>query len=79
MKFLRVLFDTRNWYSHYLDDQKRPNELTEGNEILIYVYIISHVIRAFTTDHIEVAFNVDRQVEYYYVLYDWVNNEILKK
>ena len=70
--FLRILTDTRNWYSHYFDETKKPDRLDDGKEIIIYLHIIYFTIRLYLMDSIHVEYDESRIREYYYMLHDWI-------
>lgn len=71
-KFLRILSDTRNWYSHYLKETQKPERLVDGVDIVIYFKIIYYVIRLFIMDAIQVKCDYGRVSEYFYIMHDWI-------
>lgn len=71
-EFLRILTDTRNWYSHYFDETQKLDRLNDGKEIMIYLHIIYFTIRLFLMDSIQVECDESRIREYYYMLHDWI-------
>ncbi len=72
-KFLQILTDTRNWYSHFLEENKRVNRLRDGAEMLIYFEIILYSLRLYLIKKIGINANEEWIKEYFYAVYDWIS------
>ena len=71
-KYLRILTDTRNWYSHFLADKKKPDRLINGSEMLISFEIVYLIVRLYLIDKLSVPVDEERVKEFYLVLHDWI-------
>lgn len=71
-KFLQIVTDTRNWYSHFLSENKKLDRLKDGAEMLIYFEIVYYTIRLFLISEIDVKANEEFVKEYFYSVHDWV-------
>lgn len=81
-KYLRILTDTRNWYSHFWADKKKPDRLINGSEMLISFEIVYLIVRLYLIDKLSVSVDEERVKEFYLVLHDWIvdlNNMDKKK
>ncbi|MGF7145026.1 hypothetical protein HNQ56_003459 [Anaerotaenia torta] len=71
-KYVHIVSNTRNWYSHFLADNKKPDRLRDGAEMLIYFDIIFYSIRIFLIKEIGVPINEKWIKEYLYCIHDWI-------
>ena len=71
-KFLQTISDTRNWYSHFLQDKEKKNRLKTGREMQIYFEIIYYVLRVYCVDRIGISIEEERVKEHFYSVYDWI-------
>ncbi|NMB32727.1 MAG: hypothetical protein GX992_00585 [Clostridium sp.] len=79
MEFLDKITKTRDWYSHYLTYENKPERLKHGLDMTIYFYIIFFCIRAYLIDHIQVNFDEARLIEYFYTIHDYILDVKYKK
>lgn len=71
-KFIGVLSDSRNWYSHFLPDNKKPLRLTNGSEMLFYFEIICYTIRLYLINEVGTSVKEEWIKEYLYTVHDWI-------
>lgn len=71
-KFMSRLVETRNWYSHFLDEGKKPLRIVKGRDFIIYFEIVCYMIRLSVIDRIGVFINESRVREFYYTVHDWI-------
>ncbi len=71
-EFVEIIADTRNWYSHFLADNKKTNRLKDGAEMLTYFEIIYYAIRLYFIKQIGVSANEEWVKEYFYSVHDWI-------
>lgn len=71
-QFLCRLTDTRNWYSHFLSETKKPLRMKEGKDFIIYFEILCYVIRLAVVDELGGEFKEERIQEFYYTVHDWI-------
>lgn len=71
-QFLCKLTDTRNWYSHFLAETKKPLRIRKGKDFVIYFEILCFAIRLAVVDELNVQFKEERIQEFYYSVHDWV-------
>ena len=53
--FISKVADTRNWYSHFFDESKKPNKLKEGYEIAFFISIIFFMLRLLLSEKIGIS------------------------
>ena len=70
-QFLCKLTDTRNWYSHFLAETKKPLRIRKGKDFIIYFEILCCAIRLAIVDELNVQFEEERIQEFYYTVHDW--------
>ena len=71
-RVLDIITDTRDLYSHYLEDKDKKNRLKKGPEMAIYFNIICYVVRTYLIDQIKIKYDEERLIEYYFTLHDWI-------
>lgn len=71
-QFLCKLTDTRNWYSHFLAETKKPLRIRKGREFIIYFEIICYAIRLAVIDTLGGKLEEERVREFYYTVHDWI-------
>lgn len=79
MEFLDKITKTRDWYSHYLNYDHKPERLKYGSDMIIYFYILFFCIRAFIIDQIQVGFDETKLIEHFYTIHDWILDAKYKK
>lgn len=72
LKFVQVSAVTRNWYSHFLDESKKPNRLQRGEEMILWFDILHYAIRLMIVSKLKVSIDEEVIKEYYYILHDWI-------
>lgn len=72
-ELIEIVSDTRNWYSHFLDEDKKEKRLKDGLEKWIYLEIIFYSIRLLLADQIGININDDWIREYFYSIHDWIS------
>ena len=70
--FINVISDTRNWYSHFLNDIEKPNKLTDGKKIIIYFDIILYSLRILLLDKLGISVNLDKIKAYLRDTNNWI-------
>ena len=71
-KFMTRLAETRNWYSHFLDESKKPLRIAKGRDFIIYFEIVCFMIRLSVIDRIGSPIDESRVKEFYYTVHDWI-------
>lgn len=71
-ELIEIVSDTRNWYSHFLDEDNKKNRLKDGREEWIYLEIIYYLIRLLLADQIGIKINDDWVRKYFYLIHDWI-------
>lgn len=71
-KFMTRLTETRNWYSHFWDESKKPLRIVKGRDFIIYFEIICYMIRLAVIDRIGLPIDESRVQEFYYTVHDWI-------
>ncbi len=77
-EFLERTTDTRNWYSHFLNEDreqkkfKKKNPLTNGSEMLYYIEILFFASRVFLCKQMGVTTNETNIQESYNRIHDWI-------
>ncbi|MEQ2471947.1 hypothetical protein [Laedolimicola intestinihominis] len=71
-KFMTRLAETRNWYSHFLNESKKPLRIVKGRDFIIYFEIVCYMIRLSVIDRMGVPINEGRVQEFYYTVHDWI-------
>lgn len=72
LKFVQISADTRNWYSHFLEESKKPNRLKCGEEMIFWFDILHYAIRLMIVSELKVSIDEGVVKEYYYILHDWI-------
>lgn len=70
--FLKTITDTRNWYSHFFDESKKPDRLKNGTEMMVYFAIIYYALRLMVLDKLELKPDEESVKEFYYSVHDWI-------
>ncbi len=70
-QFLCKLADTRNWYSHFLAESKKPLRIRKGKDFIIYFEILCYAIRLSVIDELGTNLKEERIQEFYYTIHDW--------
>lgn len=72
-KFLQIITDTRNWYSHMWKSKDKDSRLSDGKLMVIYFEIIYYAIRLYLISNIlMISVQIDFVKEYLYILHDWI-------
>lgn len=71
-KFMARLSETRNWYSHFLNESKKPLRIVKGRDFIIYFELVCYMIRLSVIDRIGVVIDESRVQEFYYTVHDWI-------
>lgn len=71
-EFMTRLAETRNWYSHFLDESKKPLRIIRGRDFVIYFEIVCFMIRLSIIDRIGTHIDENRIREFYYIIHDWI-------
>ena len=71
-KFMARLSETRNWYSHFLSESKKPLRIVKGRDFIIYFELVCYMIRLSVIDRIGVPISESRVQEFYYTVHDWI-------
>lgn len=66
------LTDTRNWYSHFLAESKKPLRIKKGKDFIIYFEILCYAIRLAVIDKLGEQPDEKRIQEFYYTVHDWI-------
>ena len=77
--FLQRLTDTRNWYSHFWNESKKPIRIKKGSDFSIHFDIIYYVIRLAVIDKMGTKPNEAYIKEFYYILHDWILAVVYEK
>lgn len=72
LKFVQISADTRNWYSHFLEDSKKPNRLRCGEEMILWFDILQYALRLMLVSKLNVPIIEEAVKEYYCILHDWI-------
>ncbi len=70
-QFLCKLADTRNWYSHFLAESKKPLRIRKGKDFIIYFEILCYAIRLSVIDELSIHLDEKQIQEFYYTIHDW--------
>lgn len=70
-QFLCKLADTRNWYSHFLAESKKPLRIRKGKDFIIYFEILCYAIRLSVIDELSTHLDEKQIQEFYYTIHDW--------
>ena len=79
--FIDVLPDTRDWYSHFLDEAifkngvleiNKPNKLSKGDDMIIYFVIIFTAIRVMLCNRLGITVDESKLSELLYTIHDWI-------
>lgn len=71
-KFMARLSETRNWYSHFLSESRKPLRIVKGRDFIIYFELVCYMIRLSVIDRIGVPISESRVQEFYYTVHDWI-------
>lgn len=71
-KFMARLSETRNWYSHFLNESKKPLRIVKGRDFIIYFELVYYMIRLSVIDRIGAPIDESRVQEFYYTVHDWI-------
>ncbi len=71
-KFMTRLSETRNWYSHFLNESKKPLRIVKGRDFIIYFELVCYMIRLSVIDRIGAVIDESRVQEFYYTVHDWI-------
>lgn len=71
-KFMARLSETRNWYSHFLNESKKPLRIVKGRDFIIYFELVCYMIRLSVIDRIGAAIDESCVREFYYTVHDWI-------
>ena len=66
------LTDTRNWYSHFLAESRKPLRIKKGKDFIIYFEILCYAIRLAVIDKLGEQLDERRIQEFYYTVHDWI-------
>lgn len=71
-QFLCRLTDTRNWYSHFFAETKKPLRIRQGKDFVIYFEILCYAIRLAVVDELNTQLVEEHIQEFYYTVHDWI-------
>ena len=71
-KFIARLSETRNWYSHFLNESKKTLRIVKGRDFIIYFEIVCYMIRLSVIDRIGTSIDESSVQEFYYTVHDWI-------
>ncbi|MCM1154048.1 MAG: hypothetical protein NC392_01700 [Roseburia sp.] len=66
-QFLCKLTDTRNWYSHFLAETKKPLRIREGKDFVIYFEILCYTIRLAVVNELNTQLAEERMRSFFFV------------
>ncbi|MCI2049267.1 MAG: hypothetical protein LKJ76_06040 [Lachnospiraceae bacterium] len=70
-KFLDVMTDTRNWYSHLLPEDKKEDRLYK-EDMQYFISLIVFALRIMILDQVGVSGDEEKIKNGYYVIHDWI-------
>lgn len=70
--FLRIVSDTRNWYSHFLKETQKIDRLKSGMEMVIFFELNLYCLRIYIIQSMNIAIDKDATKEYLYTVHDWI-------
>lgn len=70
--FLRIVSDTRNWYSHFLKETQKKDRLKSGMEMVIFFELILYCLRIYLIQTMDIVIDKDATKEYLYTVHDWI-------
>ena len=76
--FLNTVTDTRNWNSHF-SEREKPSRLKQGSMMVVYLEIVTFMIRIYLVKAIGGSVNEDAIKEFYFTVHDWIVNDIQKQ
>lgn len=77
-EFIKSSTDTRNWYSHYLNETREQHKiekktpLTDGSEMLYFFEILFFAMRIHLCGQLDVDLKENNIKESYYRIHDWI-------
>lgn len=71
-KFMNRLTETRNWYSHFLNESQKKLRIVKGRDFVIYFELVCYMIRLAVIDRVDVSVDESRIQEFYYTVHDWI-------
>lgn len=71
-EFLERLSDTRNWYSHFLNNMRKVSRIKNGKEFIIYFELVCYMICLSIIDELKLFADEDKIKEFYYTVHDWI-------
>lgn len=74
-RFYEMIADTRNDFSHFLEDKKY--RLLKGNDMVYFIDLIFYAERLFIlTEILGVKVSEEQVKEYLYILHDWIDERV---
>lgn len=70
--FLKIISDTRNWYSHFLKKTQKIDRLKNGMEMVIFFELIIFCLRIYLCETMKIKLVEDNVKEYLYTIHDWI-------
>lgn len=70
--FLKIVSDTRNWYSHFFKETKNVDRLKSGMELVIFFELILYCLRIYLIQTMNIAIDENAVKEYLYTVHDWI-------
>lgn len=70
--FLKIVSDTRNWYSHFFKETQKIDRLKGGMEMVIFFELILYCLRIFLIQTMNITIDEDAVKEYLYTVHDWI-------
>ena len=70
--FLTVMTDTRNWYSHFLSEDKKEDRLQKGDEMQYLSALFVFAIRIMVLEQIGIRGDEEKIKNGYYTIHDWI-------
>ena len=70
--FLKIVSDTRNWYSHFFKETQKIDRLKSGMEMVIFFELILYCVRIYLIQVMNITIDEDATREYLYTVHDWI-------
>lgn len=70
--FLKIVSDTRNWYSHFFKETQKVDRLKSGMEMVIFFELIIYCLRIYLIQTMNITIEEDATKEYLYTVHDWI-------
>lgn len=70
--FLKIVSDTRNWYSHFFKETKNIDRLKSGMEMVLFFELILYCLRIYLIQTMDITIDENAAKEYLYTVHDWI-------